>query len=60
MSELRIGERVTVGGRAFEVMGYTPLSVEPCCAFLRDVETGEECVVEVDRLTDDSDSNAPG
>ena len=59
MRELPIGERVVLNGRAFEVTGFTAASVRPQRAFLKDVETGEELVVDAASLNVGSEPN-PG
>lgn len=53
MTELRIGERVTLIGRAFELVGLTAMSVRPKRVLLRDLETGEQVDVLADELRDD-------
>ena len=56
MTELRIGEQVTLNGRAFEIMGITAMSVKPKRVFLRDVETGEQVDVLADELRTESET----
>jgi hypothetical protein len=50
MAELRVGERVTFHGRAYEISGFTPMSVKPRHAFLKDLESGDLVVANMDEL----------
>jgi hypothetical protein len=50
MAELRLGERVTFNGRAYEITGFTPMSVKPRHAFLKDLQSGEHIAVSIDEL----------
>lgn len=46
MRLLKVGARITLDGRTYEVLGLTSMSVTPTRVFLRDVETGERLDVE--------------
>lgn len=50
MRLLKIGERVRLDGRDFEIVGFTAMSVKPKRVFLRDLETGEQADVLADEL----------
>jgi hypothetical protein len=50
MTYLRIGERITLHGRDYEIVGFTPMSVKPTRVFLCDRETGEQVEVDADEL----------
>jgi hypothetical protein len=45
MTELRLGERVTLHGRVYEITGFTAMSVKPRLVFLKDVKTREHVTV---------------
>jgi hypothetical protein len=45
MTELRLGERVTLSGRVYKITGVTAMSVKPRLVFLEHVQTGELIVV---------------
>jgi hypothetical protein len=45
MRLLKIGERVTLNGRDYEIVGLTAMSVKPKRVFLRDLETGDQIEV---------------
>jgi hypothetical protein len=46
MRLLKVGERITLKGRAFEVAGLTAMSARQKRVFLRELETGEQFDVE--------------
>lgn len=57
MRPLQIGERITLNGRDFEVVGFTSMSVLPKRVFLRDLETGKQFSVEANALNAESVSS---
>ena len=46
MRLLKLGAQITFDGRTYEIVGRTPMSVEPKRVFLRDLETGKQLAVE--------------
>ena len=51
MRLLKIGERVTLNGRAYELVGVTSMSVRPKRVFLKDLSTGQLIAVPDDALS---------
>jgi hypothetical protein len=50
MAEMRPGARVTFNGRAYEITGFTSMSVKPRRVFLKDPQTGEQIVIDAHEL----------
>lgn len=50
MTELHIGEHVSLRGRVLVVRGFTPQSVSPPRIHLEDVETGESLEIQMDKM----------
>jgi len=51
MTDLRIGERITLNGRDFEIVGFTSMSVKPKRIYLRDVKSDEPIAILADELS---------
>jgi hypothetical protein len=47
---LRIGERVAFNQRAYKIVGFTPMSVEPACLLLEDGATRKTVEVKLEEL----------
>ena len=50
-TERRLGDRVTLEGRAYELVGVTSMSVRPKRVFLKDLSTGQLIAVPGDALS---------
>ena len=50
MRLLKLGDRITLNERSFEVVGLTPMSVRPRRVFLLDLQTNQQLGVEASAL----------
>lgn len=60
MSDIHVGDDVTLRGRAYCVRGLSPMSASPRRALLEDVETGKSVEAHLDELdaVDEGDDSA--
>jgi hypothetical protein len=60
MTEIHVGDDVTLRGRVLRVRGISPMSASPRRVLLEDLDTGESLEARLDELepVEDSDSAA--
>lgn len=59
MVEFRIGERASMRGKTFVIVGISPMSVVPEVLHLECPETGERTEANLDEVTPVRDERAP-
>jgi hypothetical protein len=50
MTDIRVGDDVTLNGRVYRVRGISPMSASPRRVLLEDVETGENVEAPLDEI----------
>lgn len=50
MVEFRIGECISMHGRTFVILGFSPMSVVPPILYLECLETGERAEADLDEV----------